>query len=742
MGFYCATGSLNVFGGTNITGADYIVVSQISLLFPISAVCLFISSLFALEFSPTSHFAVWCVSILLIFRASIFHHAGADRLRVSTAAGSGLSTPLAANGIGAAATFNSPYGIVVDTGGIAYIGDYGNNRVRQLVLSTGAVTTLAGSATAGFAVGTGTTATFSGPMYAALDGLGNLYVTDFAGIRVRKVVLATQAVSTVAGTGAAGSVDAVGAAASFNKPRGIAIDASGNAYVADFTNNRIRKIVLSSAIVTTFAGSPTSVASASNGVGTNAGFSSPNNVVVDSSGELLFVADGTNRLIRQIVIATQTVTTLAGSVASGSANGVGIAAQFNSPWGLAVDSSGNLFVSDTGSNLIRQIVIATQTVTTLAGSGAASWADGFGTNAAFNQPTGLAVDARGNMLVAECVNHRVRVLQPTVLCPVGVYCAPGTDAAICTVGYYCALGADRMPCAAGGYCPSGSGSAAGAGACPAGYYCPAGSDRVACASCAAGSTAPPPATVTRTTAVWTVGENGAGIVNYKCVTNALGVSASLAFSAISVRVARGVFAAVAYASAESLSGSQQGTWLYQGCFTDSAARLLPVQLATSLGPTDAALSCMALARAAGFSVVGMEMWNPPTGECWGLPPNAISNWRTTGVNEGNCGDGDIRLPVGLRWGLTNWGMAIYQFNLPVPPVSSQKYGIMSPGYQTAFPSDHFMWDIVFPTPTTVSVCATSHNRINGWGDATLKGSFSGSLCVYLSLVHADLRALS
>jgi sugar lactone lactonase YvrE len=468
-------------------------------------------------------------------------------------------------------------------------------------------------------------------------------------------------------------VNGVGTAASFNQPHGIACDLMGNVYVGDDSNHRIRKIVLSSATVTTLAGSGT--ASSANGVGTNAGFNRPVNVVVDPSGTLLFVVEYSNRVVRQIVIATQTVTTLAGSGASGSANGVGIAAQFNGPHGMAIDAFGNLFVVDIGSHLIRKIVIATQAVTTVAGSGAASWADGVGTNAAFNSPIGLAVDARGNILVAESSNQRVRLLQPSV-------------------------------------------------SCPSGYYCPSGADRVVCASCAAGSSAPPGASITRTTSVWTVGENGAGVVNFKCVNNALGVSASLAFSAMSVRVSRGVFMAASYATSSVPSGNQQGTWLYQGCFADNPARLLPFQLATSLGPTDAALSCLALGRAAGFSVVGMEAWGPPNGECWGLPPTTLSNWRTTGVNEGNCGEGDGRLPAGLRWGTAPWAIAIYQFNLPVQPVYAQKYGIMSPGYLTSFPGDHFTWDIVmFPTPTTASVCATSFNRGNGWGDSTLKGLF-------------------
>ena len=568
------------------------------------------------------------------------------------------------NGPGVAASFSGPKGVAIDSSGIAYVADVANHRVRQIVMSTGAVTTLAGSGTAASTDGTGTAAAFSGPASLALDGLGNLYVTDTGAHRIRKVVLATQVVTTMAGTGAAAFLDGIGIIAAFNNPQGIACDANGNAYVADTDNRRIRKVVLSSGAVTTLAG--TSDVITSNGVGSNAGFVGPRSVVVDASGTLLFVSDGNK--IRQIVIATQTVSLLAGTTSDNGDDGSGTTATFNVPWGLGVDAIGNLFVADLYK--IRKVVIATKEVTTLAGSAAAAWSDGFGTNAAFSRPAGLAMDARGNMLVADSGNHRVRVLQATVPCAPGFYCLPGAE-------------------------------------------------RVMCPTCVAGSSAPPAAAITRTTAAWTVGANNNASVDVKCVTNSLGVSASLAFSAISVRVARGVFTTAAYPSAAAPSGSQQGTWLYQGCFTDSAARLFPVQLATSIGPTDAALSCMALARAAGFSVVGFEAWAPPNVECWGLPPDALSDWRTTAVNEVNCGDGGPELPHGLRWGTGNWGIAIYQFNLPVG--AGQTYVIMSPGYQSTFTTDHFSWSVVFPSPTSVSVCATAFQRGNTWGDATLKG---------------------
>ena len=141
-------------------------------------------------------------------------------------------------------------------------------------------------------------------------------------------------------------------------------------------------------------------------------------------------------------------------------------------------------------------------------------------------------------------------------------------------------------------------------------------------------------------------------------------------------------------------------------------------LAAALGPADAALRCMALARAAGFSVVGMAFASP-NGACWGLPPDADSDWRTAAVNEANCGGSTTMLPSGLRWGTANQGIAIYQFNLPVG--AGHLYGIMSPGYQSASANDHFTWSVSFPTPGSASVCATAFQRGNTWGDATLKG---------------------
>jgi hypothetical protein len=203
------------------------------------------------------------------------------------------------------------------------------------------------------------------------------------------------------------------------------------------------------------------------------------------------VADFGNSRIRQIVIATQTVTTLAGSGTAGSANGVGTAAQFANFRGLAVDPYGNLFVGDTGNQLIRQIVIATQTVTTVAGTGTSAWIDNFGTNSAFDNPIGLATDARGNVFIADHLNHRVRVMQPSAPCAAGVYCAAGTSSAVpavpCPAGSYCATPASALAaCAQGYYCPAGSTSATQVACLAGAFHCPAGSAVPVSIACAVG----------------------------------------------------------------------------------------------------------------------------------------------------------------------------------------------------------------------------------------------------------------
>ena len=331
----------------------------------------------------------------------------------------GAVTPLAgspqrsgsADGTGPAAQFSFPQGVASDAMGNLYVADTGNHTIRMVVIATGAVTTLAGSAReSGVADGVGTTARFNTPWGVATDGVGNLFVADSKNRTVRKVVIATGVVTTLAGSPEkSGSADGVGADARFNSPSGLASDGAGSLFVADSGSDSIRTVVIATGSVTTLAGG--GGWGQADGTGAAARFRSPSSLASDGAGSLL-VADSVNNAIRQVVIATGVVTTLAGSrYEYGSADGTGAAARFNHPYGVASDGAGNLFVADTDNHTIRKVAIATGTVTTLAGppdhSGSA---DGTGSAAQFDGPWGVVSDGNGNLFVADSVNVTVRTI--------------------------------------------------------------------------------------------------------------------------------------------------------------------------------------------------------------------------------------------------------------------------------------------------------------------------------------------
>jgi hypothetical protein len=201
----------------------------------------------------------------------------------------------------------------------------------------------------------------------ASDGAGNLFVADRENETIRQVVIATGAVTTLAGSpGLDGTADGTGADARFSIPLGVALDGAGNLFVGDFINHTIRKVVIATRIVTTLAGTPR-IPGMRNGTGSDARFNYPAGLAVDGTGNL-FVADSDNYAIRKVVIATGEVTTLAGSGASGSADGTGTAAQFGYPFGIASDGASNLYVADYWNHTIRKIVIATAAVSTVVGT--------------------------------------------------------------------------------------------------------------------------------------------------------------------------------------------------------------------------------------------------------------------------------------------------------------------------------------------------------------------------------------
>ncbi len=294
--------------------------------------------------------------------------------------------------------FSTPIGIVTDPSGTVYMVDPNSYRIYR-VTSAGVISVFAGSGVLGVANGTGTAAQFNGPHGIAIDPSGNLYVTDRGSHRIRKVTPAG-VVSTFAGS-SQGYAEGTGTAAAFNSPYGIVADASGNVYVGDAGNHRIRKIT-PAGVVSTFAGS--GVAGATNATGTAAQFDYPSGLAIDSSG-VIYVADNNNNRIRKISPAG-VVTTLAGST-EGYVNGTGTGAQFAWPYGVAVDASGTVYVADSGNNRIRKITPA-GVVTTLAGNGEYDVIDGAGSSAQFVEPYGITATTDGVVYVADTYGNVIR----------------------------------------------------------------------------------------------------------------------------------------------------------------------------------------------------------------------------------------------------------------------------------------------------------------------------------------------
>ncbi len=303
---------------------------------------------------------------------------------------------------GTLASFDQPWDITTD-GTNLYVVDTSNHTIRQVVISTGAVTTLAGTAEdPGNTDDNGTAASFKHPKGITTDGT-NIYVADSSNNLIRQIVISTGAVTTLAGGGSGTSTDDTGTTASFKSPQGITTDGT-NLYVADSYNHKIRKIVIDNASVTTLAGTGSS-GSTDNTTGTSASFNEPLGITTD--GTNLYVADTKNHLIRQIVISTRAVTTLAGTGSYGTTdNTTGTSASFYGPSGITTDGF-NLYVADRSSSLIRRIVIATGAVTTLAGMGSGNPIDDTGTAARFKVPTGITSDGI-DLYVLDKQNHLIR----------------------------------------------------------------------------------------------------------------------------------------------------------------------------------------------------------------------------------------------------------------------------------------------------------------------------------------------
>ncbi len=327
---------------------------------------------------------------------------------VTTLAGA-AGQPGSADGTGIAARFDGPNDVAVDSVGNVYVADFGNDEIRKIT-PAGVVTTLAGAVyQTGSADGTGSAARFYNPRGVAVDSAGNIYVADTYNDEIRKITPAG-VVTTLAGAAQQpGSTNGTGSAARFNEPTGVAVDSAGNIYVADQYNSEVRKITPAGA-VTTLAGAAGHIGSA-DGTGSAARFDYPFGVALDNAGNV-YVVDFGNDEIRKITPAGA-VTTLAGAAGQeGSADGTGSAARFYRPAGMAVDTAGNVYVADEHNHEIREVTPA-GVVTTLAGFPTQRGsADGIGRSASFNSPYGVAVDSAGDIYVADSGNDEIRKITP------------------------------------------------------------------------------------------------------------------------------------------------------------------------------------------------------------------------------------------------------------------------------------------------------------------------------------------
>ena len=336
---------------------------------------------------------------------------------IDTVAGDGTPGFTGDGGPAISARFNGPMGLAVDAEGNLYFGDYYNARMRKITMASGAVTTVAGNGTATFAGdgGSATAASLSQPYGVTVDNAGDLLISDAGNLRIRRVVAGI--ISTFAGNGQAVYTGDGGnaLAASLYNPRKVALDATGNLYIADTYHQRIRKVDAATKIISTVAGTGTAGASGDGGPATAADLSYPEGLAIDAVGNL-HISDASNGRIRKIAAGTNIISTEAGTTSGFSGDGgPAAAAQLSYPGRLTLSPTGDIYIVDGGNRRIRKISATTGNISTVAGNGtAASTGDGGGAiDAGLYAPTSVALDATGNLYIPEYQGGRVRKVDAT-----------------------------------------------------------------------------------------------------------------------------------------------------------------------------------------------------------------------------------------------------------------------------------------------------------------------------------------
>jgi hypothetical protein len=337
---------------------------------------------------------------------------------ITTIAGTGTA---GYNGDGIPATaaqFNGVQGLAFDGAGNLFVADISNNRIRKITISTGLISTVAGTGTAGYN-GDGilaTAAQINIPSALAFDSNGDLYFTDRSNSRIRKITTSTGIISTVAGTGTAGyNGDGILAtAAQLNNPNEVSFDASGNLYIADWINNRVRKVDKSTGIISTIAGTGTAGYNGDGIAATAAQINGPCGIIFDNAGNT-YIAEYGGARVRKINIGSGNISTIAGTGTFGY-NGDGIpatTAQLSGCAYIKFDAAENMFIGEGSNQRVREIIKSTGVISTIAGTGTAGYnGDGIpATTAQLNFPFYILFDqAKCNMYIADYYNNRIRLI--------------------------------------------------------------------------------------------------------------------------------------------------------------------------------------------------------------------------------------------------------------------------------------------------------------------------------------------
>ena len=388
---------------------------------------------------------------------------------------SGVGTGGATDGAATVALFAAPEGICLGPGGsFIYVTESSGQRIRK-VTPTGSTSLLAGISIAGLVNGPATNAYFSYPSGCVFDSSGSMIIADHNNHAFRKLNMVTGIVSTVAGTGAPGYINAVGTYATFSGHYGLCIDNTDNVFVPDTLNHRIRKITPAN-VVTLFAG--TGGQATTDGAATSASFNSPCGCVFDATNNRLIIADTYNFNIRSITtMGTAVVSTISGRSAAGFADGPVSSAYFYYPISVALDSKLSIIVSDGYNYRIRRI--ANSVVSTVAGTGAPSSIDGYSTAATFANPRQIVVDSSDNIFLADYAGNRIRKV---VTCNWGAFFDYNAKACKCSGGYEILANNTCVACANGFYQPSATNTPCLQ--CPVGYESSA--DKMSCVQCSVG----------------------------------------------------------------------------------------------------------------------------------------------------------------------------------------------------------------------------------------------------------------